>query len=680
MDRKVKRTKVSNACAACQTRKSRCELLNEDGCHRCRVLGTECSLAGSRSTGRTRSTSVEADRSRRISHTADTSMDRIHSDTLPITAQSTPTKHSTESRLDALESRLQALEAHFPPSSHAPFPVSNKRKFPSAPRLTETAPEGHVNVTQALVRNQDLWGTFTELAGLARDEGWISVEEIAIAGTMRAAYLSFQDLFYDILPLREISSAQTPRHPFIQSIILGYLAQCPDTINPLNIQQSRAIRLIMRENLINALSARPRTPIVRALLVATYLPGFTTFSSRDGDPPLPDPQYIVQVAKSMALALGMDRAEDCMVGYTDDGWDGEDSAGMDGYLLWRCICQQEFWISLIMSPHVPDPIPIDLAGHSTSTGNYSTDIHYHVRETARLQGIVAAPLLRVQGLCRTGPTEDDLMSIHTCFNEFLDGIKLWYARIDRKKARHLYITAKQYDYALHVRLAGWIQRIPRPICNPWLFQLLQNVGRSSIQRSVQLVTGLSNCKDLQERWHVSQHVVCFISYLGLIHVQAMFKHTNHQDWTGRRHVNHLEAFEETLTRLYPEIAGGFFQKGKASVERIQPHQDPAPVRVDPWSGSNANASGSHTHATSDVRHHLPQPVNYSQDWPPSADGYITLLSSTSLAPDLQAALMPGASMSYVGESGEFSADEMAAFETWWFNMMDSDETPGSLPS
>ena len=48
---------------------------------------------------------------------------------------------------------------------------------------------------------------------------------------------------------------------------------------------------------------------------------------------MPDPQYIVQVAKSMALALGMDRAEDCMVGYTDDGWDGEDSAGMDGYLL-----------------------------------------------------------------------------------------------------------------------------------------------------------------------------------------------------------------------------------------------------------------------------------------------------------------------------------------------------------
>lgn len=119
----------------------------------------------------------------------------------------------------------------------------------------------------------------------------------------------------------------------MQSVILGYLAQCPDTINPLSAQKSRAFRQIMRENLINALNVPPSTPVVRALLVTTYLPGFSTCPSSDGEPSLPDPQYIVQVAKSMALALGMDRAEDSMLGYTDDGWDGEDRAGMEGYFL-----------------------------------------------------------------------------------------------------------------------------------------------------------------------------------------------------------------------------------------------------------------------------------------------------------------------------------------------------------
>jgi hypothetical protein len=45
--RRKKRTKTSIACEACQTRKSRCELVTQRGCHRCAVLGTVCSLVGS---------------------------------------------------------------------------------------------------------------------------------------------------------------------------------------------------------------------------------------------------------------------------------------------------------------------------------------------------------------------------------------------------------------------------------------------------------------------------------------------------------------------------------------------------------------------------------------------------------------------------------------------------------
>lgn len=39
-----KRTKPSTACVACQHRKSRCEMLTPEGCHRCRTLRTRCSF------------------------------------------------------------------------------------------------------------------------------------------------------------------------------------------------------------------------------------------------------------------------------------------------------------------------------------------------------------------------------------------------------------------------------------------------------------------------------------------------------------------------------------------------------------------------------------------------------------------------------------------------------------
>lgn len=38
-------TKVAKACSACRRRKTRCEFITENGCHRCQLLKTPCSLA-----------------------------------------------------------------------------------------------------------------------------------------------------------------------------------------------------------------------------------------------------------------------------------------------------------------------------------------------------------------------------------------------------------------------------------------------------------------------------------------------------------------------------------------------------------------------------------------------------------------------------------------------------------
>ena len=46
---KRRRTRGFIACDACQRRKSRCEMLDSEGCHRCMVLQTPCSLVGQQS-------------------------------------------------------------------------------------------------------------------------------------------------------------------------------------------------------------------------------------------------------------------------------------------------------------------------------------------------------------------------------------------------------------------------------------------------------------------------------------------------------------------------------------------------------------------------------------------------------------------------------------------------------
>jgi hypothetical protein len=173
-----------------------------------------------------------------------------------------------------------------------------------------------------------------------------------------------------------------------------------------------------------------------------------------------------------------------------------------------------------------------------------------------------------------------------------------------------------------------------------------------------------------------QHVVCVIAWMGLINIQAMFKHTNDHDWTGRRHVNHLETFAETLTWLYPDVAGVVIRRVKASIPTIEPVKPSSPGQQNPWDLASVNGTGIQPHATSDIRHH-PPPAGPSYDWPQPAIPANAPLGPTSIDPELGAVLMPGAQMPFLGE---FTAAEMAAFETWWFDMLDGDGTPGSLPT
>jgi hypothetical protein len=244
--------------------------------------------------------------------------------------------------------------------------------------------------------------------------------------------------------------------------------------------------------------------------------------------------------------------------------------------------------------------------------------------------------------------------------------------------RYSYIAARQFDYAVHLRVAGWIQRLPRPIINELLYQLLQYIGRSLIQSSMQVIVNLSSYKDLQPFMPGCNHTLSVFAWAGLMNIQALFKHDGSEgDWTGRRHRSHLESFEGILMRLYPEVAGKLIRQLKEWVAHVQPHVETRKMEHQERNVWDAAPAGNgYQMATSDLRH---QPAfDYGQEYPQlatfPAGGSVGLLLPPPM--DFAGNAFGGNGMpSGLPFLGEFSAQEMAAFEAWWFDMLEVDGTP-----
>lgn len=88
----------------------------------------------------------------------------------------------------------------------------------------------------------------------------------------------------------------------------------------------------------HAISSPPSFTTIKSLLILAHLPGFPQIPPPEGGKALPSVSAVVQIAKGMARGLGMDRAVPSMVGMEDDCL-----MGLDGYVVWRCLLQQEFW-------------------------------------------------------------------------------------------------------------------------------------------------------------------------------------------------------------------------------------------------------------------------------------------------------------------------------------------------
>jgi hypothetical protein len=204
---------------------------------------------------------------------------------------------------------------------------------------------------------------------------------------------------------------------------------------------------------------------------------------------------------------------------------------------------------------------------------------------------------------------------------------------------------------------------------------------------MQVVVNLSSYKDLQVFMPGCNHTLSMFAWAGLMNIQALFKHDpNAHDWTGRRHKNHLDSFEATLSRLYPTTAGKVMSRLKEWVAKVKPHEagrGQLDQERNPWEssgGAGGSGNGAFYPATSDLRHQSGPAVDYGLEYPPlstfPAGGNIGLLPPTDFLGNgfgTGGDGMPAA----VPFLGEFTAQEMAAFEAWWFDMLEVDGTPST---
>ncbi|KAJ9101796.1 hypothetical protein QFC21_003135 [Naganishia friedmannii] len=629
--------------------------------------------------------------------------------------------------------------------------------------------------------------------------GWVDpvASGLVTDGQMQASWLCFSTAFINVLPLPSLvrtsksNSPPAPRHPFLKLAILIHVSHTRTT-NPLTPIQCRHIRELLYTSLQNLWTVAPSLPVIRALIILALVPTFTLIESpdevQDGrgerngnheeedmdesrDPddmgrtnnlvsrPLPSPLHLLQMAKNMALALGLARANTETVGFEgdDQGMDSSaGAAGLEGYLLWHCILQQEYWAGIIMSPYIPcyslthsnligeleallendgmaasSSSLLPSGDHNSHSQRQNPRLHIsqYVLHTAKLQQIIEPLLALIEGISQC-PTNDDFAGACEAFTTFLAGMEAWYSQFPRDSfvgARYLYITAKQYDYTVHLRMATWVQLLPRPVICELLYTLLHQCGRSLIRCGMQLIVSLTSYRDLQPFMPGGNHVISICAWAGLLHIQAMFKGHADIEWTGRKHASHLVTFEETARKLHPGHAGTLLDVLKDFLKHVQSRQRPssdinAAVHNDTippgpsvaaWTfpantaGSNIASRGMNSssfqlhNSVSNLRQQqyppsLPTLPVYAgvghQDGTGNFDGYEANhpAMSTSYAPPLSGldstdnAGFLDASASALHEVsgtqmmpflGEFTPAEMQAFETWWFDMLNADGTP-----
>ncbi|KAJ9113867.1 hypothetical protein QFC19_000060 [Naganishia cerealis] len=546
-------------------------------------------------------------------------------------------------------------------------PLISEKKRDSDP----WAREGWVDpVACGLVTEGQMQAAWLWYVGYLSVQLWCNLQLIGV--TLFLVTISFSAAFISVLPLSSLvpqpssPSPPAPRHPFVRLVILTYISET-STLNPFTVSLCQRIRALLLTSLQNLWTVDPSLPVVRALLVLALLPAFTM---------VPLDNHREDTEEGLDDPYGIDAVDD--MNDIDSGENSPLSPGSDTRAL-------------------PSPV--------------------YLLQLARSMGLalgLSRSSVNTVGLTGNGDSREKGMD-SSAGSAGLEGFLL------------------QYDYSTHLRMASWIQRLPRPFISELLFPMLSRVGRSLVRSGMKLIVALTSYQDLQLLMPGGNHVLSICAWAGLLHIQAQFKGHAEDEWTGRRHASHLVTFEETVRKIHPGHAGPIIDRYKNFLKHVTPgHNHDSPQRgqsddrADPskstvqskfvapaWTfpAHTAGPTGStgtmgtslQLHdAVSDIRHqnYLPPLPNlplhmevgmphgfargspHDTNFPTAhAQGYVPSLSTF---PPPDHAAISDASVSNLQETsgaqmvpflGEYTLAEMQAFETWWFDMLNADGTP-----
>ncbi|KIR51584.1 hypothetical protein I315_06068 [Cryptococcus gattii Ru294] len=300
-----KRTKPSTACVACQHRKSRCEMLTPEGCHRCRTLRTRCSFILP-----TASISAPEGCTSRGQSAISVSLE-----------QGQGTGLEENDILRQLDERTKRIEGLLRRETGARQPpVIKKDEGLRVERLQPVA--GSVGAAVHLA------------SALCVRSGWTWIDPVEsglLSGdAFEKAHARFLSTFYRILPLPHIIAV--PTHPFVRLALITYL-------NP----GFQPISSLLSSALTSLHMFEPSEDIVLALLIISHLPVSQYWT-------VIDPYGAGARAHQMAIALGLPDSARWLKLLKHEIEQEWNKSLLNRAILWYAVQHRASWIQIFTSP------------------------------------------------------------------------------------------------------------------------------------------------------------------------------------------------------------------------------------------------------------------------------------------------------------------------------------------
>ncbi|WVQ63619.1 uncharacterized protein L199_001772 [Kwoniella botswanensis] len=441
--RQTKRTKASSACDACRLRRSRCELINQDGCHRCRVLGTRCSLRSTISTGQG---------------------DDVVSSDVGVTSpeQVQPTLLQVDQRAARIERMVSQL--------------LHERSCPSRPGIDVDKPTVH----QAVQDENWSGAAWQIMGGLGQLREYTLVDPVSVGLISEVDMKNRQDDCSSIpphaFPLRPSLTAS--QHPLLRCAIVR--------LNP-PFEIVNRIESMLHRNLALLSFLRPSRDLLCALLILSYAVPVTAHFNRACDP------YGVCIRLlDMALSLGLDeRVEIFRQQDRSDLYKNWMDPLLWDVVLWYSSIHRAAIYSFFTSPscstrlHTPPlhtVLPLDLAQ------SLKTPLHHLALEASLLE--LFRPLSASVRSLRTAASYEDryTTSIINAADELKVSLRIWRDRLQETSlpsTDYLIVLSLQMEMTIYMRTsteAG--PALPTPLGHGRRSPIISRLGKEYVRANI----------------------------------------------------------------------------------------------------------------------------------------------------------------------------------------------------